>query len=92
MKWLGIGKLEFINGTMNGSLYIDILGRSLKSSPKKHTLGNNFLFHQNNDPNHVAKKNSFFNVLQVDSSYKWIRPAQSPDLNPIEQLWTLLNK
>ena len=90
MGWNGVGKLEFIDETMNADLYNNILKRNLKSSAKKLRLGNSFLFQQVNDPKHTAKKTktSFdengINVLE------W--PSQSPDLNPIGHLLTLLDK
>ena len=54
--WDGVGKLEFIDETMNTDLYNNILKRNLKSSAKKHRLGNSFLFQQDNYLKHAAKK------------------------------------
>ena len=56
MAWNGVGKLEFIDETMNADLYNNILKQNLKSSAKKLRLGNSFLFQQENDPKHTARK------------------------------------
>ena len=59
MAWNGVGKLEF-DETMNADLYNNLLKRNLKSSTKKLRLGNRFLFQQDNDPKHTAKKTKTF--------------------------------
>ena len=58
MEWCC--KLEFIDETMNADLYNNILKRNLKSSAKSLRLGNSFLFQQDNDPKHIAKKTKTF--------------------------------
>ena len=83
-KWLtrhGIGSLARIEGTLNSVNFCGIL--------KDHLVNENLppdsIFQQDNVP--VHKSYSTMDFLQANnvSGLEWL--AQSPDLNPIENLW-----
>ena len=50
----------------------------------------NYLFQQDNDPKHTAKRNKAY-VEKYMLTLDW-RRSQSSELNPIENIWSILNE
>ena len=90
MSSAGVSDLCFLKSSVNAAVYQDILEHFMLPAAEQLFGDNEFIFQQDLAPAHSAKstqkwfENSQLQVLD------W--PANSPDLNPIENLWAIVKK
>lgn len=86
----GIGTLCFVDGDINALKYIDILENNLWTVVARHFPQDNYVFQDDNTP--VHRTHTVRTYMEETDIHHMEWPAQSPDLNVIENCWWKLKR
>lgn len=88
--WEGVGTMTPIEGNINAAKYQDILEENLWPVLARHFPQNGYFFQDDNAPVHRARSTQEYVARNRINCLSW--PAQSPDLNIIENVWLFIKR
>ncbi len=90
MSSAGVGPLCFLKTNVTAPIYQDILEHFMLPSADQLFKDANFIFQQDLAPAHTVKSTKSCLNDQLCGVLDW--PANSPDLNPIENIWGIVKR
>ena len=86
----GMGNLHICEGTINAERYIQVLEQHMLPSKQRLFHGRPCLFQQDNAKPHSARVTTAWLRSKRVQVLDW--PACSPDLSPIENVWSIMKR
>ena len=90
MMTKGVGHLALVSGNLNSCGYIDLLENAMIPSTHGLSVSNDYVFQQDNARCHTSRQTMSWFLENNVNVMAW--PAQSRDMNPIENLWDELGR